>query len=95
MIRLALKLAFAGAALWAVWTFVPIKGRTLAQRWTAAGSASAFIERGWAEITRDPAKPQARTQKPPAARERPTEGHTDADRRTIDRILSEHLPERR
>jgi hypothetical protein len=100
MFRLALKLALAAAAVWAVWTFVPVRGRTLAQRWTAAGDLSTFVERGWAEVTGEPAAPrapsrsQARSQKP-ALRERPTEGHTEADRRAIDRILSEHLPDGR
>ncbi len=94
MIRLALKLALAAAALWAIWTFVPIRGRTLAERWRAAGSASAFVERGWADVTGGPTRPQARSQKPAAPRERPTEGHTDGDRRAIERILSEYLPER-
>jgi hypothetical protein len=46
MIRVALKLALAAGALWAVWTFVPIRGRTLAERWRAAPGAAAFVERG-------------------------------------------------
>ncbi len=94
MIRLALKLTLAAAAVWAVWTFVPIHGRTLAQRWDAAPSGRAFLQRGWAELSGGPARPQARTTRP-GARERPTEGHTDADRREVDRLLSERLSERR
>jgi len=95
MIRLALKLALAAAAVWALWTFVPIHGRTLAERWRAAPDGAAFVERGWDEASRafggKPAaqRPQAR-QKPPAG-QRPTEGHTDADRKAVDRILSERL----
>ncbi len=92
MIRLALKLALAGAAAWAVWSFVPLHGRTLAERWRAAPDAAAFAERGWAELTGGraaPARPQARQK--PGPGQRPTEGHTDADRRAVDRILSEHL----
>ncbi len=94
MIRLALKLTLAAAAVWAVWTFVPVQGRTLGQRWDAAPSARAFVQRGWAEITGGSVRPQARTARP-GGRERPTEGHTDADRREVDRLLSERLSERR
>lgn len=97
MIRLALKLALAAAALWAVWTFVPVRGRTLAERWRAAGNLAAFVERGVAEVTgrrAAPARPQARTPKAGDARERPSEGHSDADRRAVDRLLSERLSEK-
>ena len=92
MIRLALKLAFSAAALWAVWTFVPVHGRTLADRWHAAGSFGQFVERGLAEVSgRDaPARPQAR--KPGAP---PTEGHTAADRAAVDRLVSERLSRKR
>jgi hypothetical protein len=98
MIRAALKLALAAAAVWAVWTYVPIRGRTLADRWADAPTASAFLERGFAEMTGGKAsrsaRPQARSQRG-GARERPTEGHTEADRRAIDRILADQLAERR
>jgi hypothetical protein len=95
MIRVALKLVAAAAAVWAIWSFVPVGERTLAARWRAAGSLSAFLERGWAEAVRDTAtrsssKPQARPKPtPPAAR--PTEGHTDADRRAVERILADRV----
>lgn len=92
MIRLALKLGLAAAALWAVWTFVPVHGRTLDQRWRAAGDLSTFVERGLAEVTgRTPPKPQARNPGPPGTRERPSEGHSEADRAAVDRLLSERL----
>jgi hypothetical protein len=95
MIRLGVKLALAAFAVWALWTFVPVRGRTLAQRWDRAGSLPAFVDGAWAEVTgRAPARPQARAQRP-ASRERPTEGHTEADRRAIDRLLTEHLAEQR
>jgi hypothetical protein len=96
MIRLALKLSLAAAALWALWSFVPVRGRTLAERWEAAPDASAFLERAWAEArgaAGKPQKPQARQK--PASGQRPTEGHTEADRRALDRILVDHLGERR
>jgi hypothetical protein len=94
MFRLALKLALAAAALWALWTFVPVRGRTLAERWRAAPTASAFVERGWDEASRafggkPTARPQARQK--PAPAQRPTEGHSDSDRKAVDRILSERL----
>lgn len=96
MIRVALKLVAAAAAVWAVWTFVPVGGRTLADRWRAAGNVSAFVERGWAEVTgaarsKQPARPQARQKpaQPPAPR--PSEGHTEADRRAVERILADRL----
>jgi hypothetical protein len=96
MIRLALKLALAAGALWAVWTFVPIHGRTLAERWRTAPSAAAFAERGWDEAAQafpgKPARPQAQArQKPAAPAQRPTEGHTEADRKAVERLLSDRL----
>jgi hypothetical protein len=96
MIRLALKLALAAGALWAVWTFVPVRGRTLAERWRAAPSGAAFAERGWDEAAQAfggrSSKPQAQArQKPSAPAQRPTEGHSESDRRAVDRLLSERL----
>ncbi|HEY6003980.1 MAG TPA: hypothetical protein VIV57_13975 [Anaeromyxobacter sp.] len=94
MIRLALKLALAAAALWAMWSFVPIHGRTLAERWRAAGNAATFLERARDEIAgrpRSPARPQARGPRSGDARERPAEGHTDSDRAAVDRLLSDRL----
>ncbi|HEX9398649.1 MAG TPA: hypothetical protein VF912_00965 [Anaeromyxobacter sp.] len=98
MIRLALKLAFAAAALWAVWTFVPVRGRTLAERWHAAAGPADFLERGWSEAIGAPGakpgqKPQAHQKAPGSAR--PTEAHTDADRRAVERILAERIDEKR
>ena len=92
MIRLALKLALAGAALWAVWSFVPLRGRTLGDRWRAAPDGVAFVERGWAElagVARGAPRPQARQK--PAPGQRPTEGHTEADRKAVERILTDRL----
>jgi hypothetical protein len=95
MLRVALKLLLAGAAISAVWCFVPFGGRTLADRWSAAGGPSEFVDRTWAEMkgsdARPPARPQARGGQ---ARERtagrPSEGHTESDRRALDRIVSQH-----
>jgi hypothetical protein len=95
MIRLALKLALAAAALWALWTFVPVHGRTLADRWRAAGrSPIVFLERARDEIagrSRATAKPQARSPRSGDPRERPAEGHTESDRAAVDRLLSDRL----
>jgi hypothetical protein len=103
MLRLLAKVFLACAALAAVWLWVPIAGRTLAARWRAAGSPAAFVERGLAELrghasasssrARTGARPPART--PGNSRERPVERHTDSDRRSLDRVLSEHLEEAR
>jgi hypothetical protein len=109
MLRLVLKLLVAAAALWAIFAFVPFGGRTLADRWKASRSPAEFVERTWAEMkgtpepppgkARPPVRSQARGAQPPAARdragERPTERHTDADRRAVDRIVAEHLAEPR
>ncbi len=100
MLRVALKIALAGAALAAIWAFVPIGGHTLAWRWKRAGSAAEFVDRTWAEIRAaghgvQRAHPvphaQARNGAPAA---RPSESHSDADRKELDRILSRHLDER-
>lgn len=98
MLRFALKLLLAGAALAAIWAFVPFGGRTLSDRWKTARTPSEFVARTWAEMkgpAAPPAKarPQARSAEP---RERsggrqPTEGHTEADRRALDRIVSDRL----
>jgi hypothetical protein len=100
------KLALVVGALAAVWAFVPVGGRTLSERWRAAGSAERFAERSWAELReafRDeptaPAKtkpprtpgPQTQARAKPGRDARPAEGHTDADRRALDQILAERL----
>jgi hypothetical protein len=100
MFRVALKLALAATAVWAIWTFVPVRDRTLADRWTAAGNLSTFLQRVIAEATGARAsqlpapRPQARSQKPGSPRERPVEHHTEADRAEIERILAERLSAR-
>jgi hypothetical protein len=94
MIRLALKLALAAAALWALWTFVPVHGRTLADRWRAAGNVRTFLERAGSEISgrpRSPARPQARAPESADPRERPAEKHSETDRAAVDRLLSDRL----
>jgi hypothetical protein len=99
MIRLALKLALSAAAVWAIWTFVPVRERTLAERWSAAGNLSRFLDRGFAEVSAawrgPPQRPQAR-EKPVAPRERPVEAHpSEEDRQAIERLLARRLAESR
>jgi hypothetical protein len=107
MLRLAVKLALAAAAAWAVWTFVPIGGRTLGARWQAAPGAGAFAadlfgeaRRALARLVSDGQKPPPKG--PPPRREaragdrrahdpRPAEQHTESDRRAVDRIVADRL----
>lgn len=98
MLRLLAKLVLAAAVLAALWLWVPVGGRTLAARWERAGDLSAFLEGGWRELAEGEKKPERRTTArsqargaPGASRARPTEGHTDADRRALDRVLSDEL----
>lgn len=90
-----LKLAVVAGALAAVWTLVPLHGRTLQARWSAAEGPGAFARGCWAELDRAFAVPPAAKPKAaPAERERatrPTEAHTDRDRRAVDQIVAEHL----
>ncbi len=97
MVRVALKLLLAAAALAAVWAFVPVGGRTMADRWRHARTGTEFLDRTWGELRGDarqpehahaPPRAQARAGAQPA---RPTESHTEADRQALDRILSEHV----
>jgi len=98
MLRAGLKILLAGAALAAVWAFVPVGGRTLADRWHRARTPTEFLARGWTEIAGKQAGPQA--QQRPLARAQgraaapgryPSESHSDADRKALNRTLSQHL----
>jgi hypothetical protein len=97
MLRVALKMVFAAAALAAVWSFVPIAGHTMAWRWHRAADPADFVDRTWAEIHGDARPPPHARPSPhgqarggPAAA-RPAESHSEADRQELDRILSRHL----
>ena len=102
MLRVALKLLLAAAALAAVWAFVPVGGRTMADRWQRARDPQQFAERAWAELRGHPCVPPRppapqRQAAPPraqargAAPARPTEAHTPADRKALDQIVSKRL----
>ena len=68
MLRLALKLLLAAAAVAAIWAFVPFGGRTLGDRWKASRGPADFVERTWADMKGTPA-PTAPPSKPhPPAR---------------------------
>jgi hypothetical protein len=104
MFRVALKLLVAAAALAAVWCFVPVKGRTLAERWGRARTPGDFVERAYADLRGHPEAPTA-ARRPPRApahapaqagdppAQRPTESHSEQDRKALDRVLSQHLGE--
>lgn len=105
MLRFALKLLLAGAAVAAIWTFVPFGGRTLSDRWEASRGPTDFLERTWADMKgpapqqekpRPPARPpraQARAAQPATGRApaQPSEGHTDADRRALDQLVADRI----
>ncbi len=97
MLRVALKILLAGAALAAVWAFVPIGGHTMAWRWDRSSSAAEFVDRAWAELRGDGhaaqhGRPSPRAQaRGGAPGGRPSEAHSEADRKELDRILSRHL----
>jgi hypothetical protein len=99
MLRVALKILLAGAALAAIWSFVPIGGRTMAWRWHRAASPAEFVDRTWAELRSDiGGAPHGRPAPHAQARSgasgtRPSESHSEADRRELDRILTRHLDE--
>ncbi|HET6436770.1 MAG TPA: hypothetical protein VFG59_01820 [Anaeromyxobacter sp.] len=97
MLRVGLKLLLAAAALAAVWAFVPLGGRTLGDRWHRARTPAEFVEHGWAELAGKPPAAQQQPRPPTRAQARtapgghPTESHSDADRKALDRTLSQHL----
>jgi len=89
-----LKFALVAGALAAVWMLVPVGGRTLQARWDAARSPVGFARGLWVELDRAFAAPPAPKKAPPAERDRaarPSEAHTEGDRKAVDRIVAEHL----
>jgi len=96
VLRLLFRLALAGAALAAVWTWVPLADRTMADRWRGAATPGIFLDRTLAELLGKAAGGRPIPRPPPrAARpgERPEEAHGDSDRRALERILSDRLDE--
>ena len=101
MVKLALTLCVA-VALGAAFALVPLRGRTLLDRWNRASGVGDFLDRGWDEAKTAalsaggaPATHPPRTARPPgrpaaAGAKKPAERHTDADRAALERILAEH-----
>jgi hypothetical protein len=102
LLKLAVLLGLVAAFLFVL----PFGGRTLFDRWRAAGSARAFASRTWAEMrgVEPPGRPtapaaprKARPGRPPAAGEpqpapdHPVESTTEADRQALDKLLDQHL----
>ncbi len=97
LIGVALLASLAAAA-----AFVPLRGRTVWDRWSASRGPLDFFERGYHEakaaVGLEPEKPHpgrarpARPSKPQARTARPgppTESHSEADRAALDRIIAE------
>jgi hypothetical protein len=91
------------AGLAAAVAFVPLRGRTVLDRWSASRGPRDFFERSYHEakaaagLEPEKARPArtrpARPAKPPARAARPgmpTENHSEADRAALDRIIAEH-----
>jgi len=99
-----LKAVVVLAALAGLVFLLPLGGRTVADRWSAASGARDFGRRLWTELERRassspaPSSPgpraQARAGERPGtgrAAERPVERTTEADRAEVDRIVGERL----
>jgi len=94
VLRLATKLVLAGAFLFALWTWVPIGGRTMDARWRAAAGPSDFTRRTLAELGSGDSGPSPGAQGRSAPRDRTQERRervSDADRQALDRRLAEEL----
>lgn len=92
------KFAFVVGALAAVWTLVPVAGRTLHARWTAAPGVEAFAKGIWTDLDRalasKPGEEKAKASAPAkgkAPATRPTESVTERDRKALDQIVAERL----
>ncbi|HSB18826.1 MAG TPA: hypothetical protein VLD85_02325 [Anaeromyxobacteraceae bacterium] len=95
MARLVGFLLCAGALAAAV-ALVPVRGRTVLERWRAARGPADFVSRSWQEAAAaaglsgpQAGKPPARAARQDGRRAEPTERHTAADRAEIERIVSE------
>jgi hypothetical protein len=94
MLRLAFSLLLAGAFLLAVWTWVPIGGRTLSARWHASAGVTDFSRRTLAELGVGEAPrpaPGARARTAPRDRAERSERVSEADRQALERRLADEL----
>jgi hypothetical protein len=101
MLKLLFALTLAGALAGAA-AFVPLRGSTLVERWSAAPTAASFVARGWRDLkvacgfakeTSRGARPQASRPGHPGRPSRPgppSEAHSDRDRAALERIVAEH-----
>jgi hypothetical protein len=103
MLKLLVLLALVAGGVAAA--YVPVRGRTVLDRWQGSRGAVDFAERAWAEARgafRSPEAPgRARGRSAERGRDRPaspgrpartplpTETHTDEDRAALDRIVAE------
>jgi hypothetical protein len=102
MLRLLFGLVLC-AALAVAAAVVPVRGRTVLDRWRAAPDAATFTARGWAEakvalgLAPEPPRAAARAKaaRPPRSPARaarpavPVERHTEADRAALERVVEE------
>ena len=72
MLRLA-AIALALLAVYAAVQFVPLHGRTVAERWRASPGIQSFVTSSWQEL----------------ADRGPADDYTPAERRALERLLSE------
>ncbi len=97
LVCLALLLGLAAAV-----AFVPLRGRTVLDRWNASRGPRDFVERSYREAkaaagfeAEKPRPGRARPTRPARQQARsarpgaPTEDHSEADRAALDRIIAE------
>jgi hypothetical protein len=102
MLRILFGLALL-VALAAAIALVPMRGRTVLDRWNSSHGARDFLERGYREAklamgsgAQKPHPGRAHSLRPtkpqarPARPPTPTEQHSDEDRAELDRIVAEH-----
>jgi hypothetical protein len=93
VVGLVLLLGLAAAA-----ALVPLRGRMVLDRWSASRGPRDVVERSYHEAKAaaglEPERPaRARPARPPKPQARPatpTEGHSEADRAALERIIAEH-----
>lgn len=103
MWKLAIALALL-VGLAAAVALVPLRGRTVLDRWNASRGVGEFVERSYREAKvalggrperprpgrAHPARPPPKQQARSSRPATPTEDHSDADRAAVDRIIAEH-----
>jgi hypothetical protein len=105
LLKLAVLLGLVAAFL----LLVPFGGRTLHARWRASRGPGDFVARTWGEMRGLPPPPAPGAPgaprkpkpgrppgaaEPPAAADEPLESTTDAERKSLDKLLDQHLTEK-